>query len=190
MTNCTSIMGLTTAISLCLFVCSVALPLFHLIFTHSSMKLQNISSLMLKYSLFFNVGGLFIMGCAGQFLYAREISSCLGVSWSPFQYELGFSELAIGILGLLCPLLQRQFWLATIIVTSVWLLGASAVHIYTYLLGNGSILNASFVIFWNVFMTAWLVGFYVLHARSWRFFSHARELWRGSRPTAEPSENS
>ncbi len=181
MLDCTSIMGLTTILSLILFICSVGVPLLQLIFSHERMKLQNLSSLMLKYALFFNVGGLFIMGCAGQFFYAHEISNCLGLSWSPFQYELGFSELGIGILGLLCPLFQRQFWLATIMMTSVWLLGASGVHFYYYLLGNESIMNASFVIFWNFFMTIWLITFYVIHARSWRLFGTAAALWRGER---------
>lgn len=188
MTDCTSIMGLTTMLSLGLFVCSVAFPLMQLIFSHERMKLQNISSLMLKYALFFNVGGLFIMGCAGQFLYAKEISSCLGLSWSPFQYELGFSELGLAVLGLLCPLFQRQFWLATIIATSVWLMGASGVHLYYYFQGNESIINASFVIFWNLFMTSWLLTFYVIHTRSWRLFGQAAALWRGGQPSLTTRE--
>ncbi len=183
MTDCTSIMGLTTMLSLGLFVCSVAFPLLQLIFSHERMKLQNISSLMLKYALFFNVGGLFIMGCAGQLLYSREISSCIGMSWSPFQYELGFSELALAVLGLLCPLMQRQFWLATIIATSIWLFGASGVHVYYYFQGNESIMNAIFVVFWNLFMAIWLITFYFIHARSWQMLARARDLWRGSRPS-------
>ncbi len=166
MTECLSFMNLNMILSLILFFLSFAFPILHLLFGPSRLTCEGIAEMFLKYSLFFNVGCLFILGCLGQFLYAPEIAQCIGWSWSPFQYELAFSEMAIGLLGLLSPIFYRQFWLATIIATAVWLLGASAVHIYYLLvLGNVCILNASFVIGWNIVIAVWLLSLYTALAK-------------------------
>lgn len=168
MTDCISFMSLNMILSLFLFFMSLIVPFLQIILVDKRCALQDIPEMMLKYSLFFNVGCLFIMGSTGQFLYGQEISSFIGWSWSPFQYELAFSELCLGILGLLSPLFNKEFWLATIIGSAVWLLGGSAVHLY-YLFsqGNEAILNASFVIIWNIFIVLWLVAFFVAQALVW-----------------------
>lgn len=158
-----SFMNLNMILSLVLFVCSLLFPLIHAFFDHHGLKLTGLSATYVKYALFFNVGCLFIVGGAGQFLYGPEIASSIGWGWSSFQYELAFSELALGILGLIAPLFYREFWLSTIIATSIWLIGASAVHVYDLIaLGNSAILNASFVIGWNVLMSLWLIGLYCI----------------------------
>lgn len=175
MADCVSFMNLNMILSLLLFAISVIIPVFHIIFADKRFSWPNIPEIMIKYSLFFNVGCLFITGFAGQFLYAQEISSCIGWSWSPFQYELAFSELGLGILGLISPIFHKEFWLATIIGAVVWFLGGSAVHLYYLIQGNESILNASFVIVWNIFLALWLIGFYLALCKAWQ---KARSLLR------------
>jgi hypothetical protein len=54
------------------------------------------------------------------------------IGWSagsPFQLELGFASLGIGLLGILCIWLRGWFWLAPVVANSVFLLGAAYVHI-------------------------------------------------------------
>jgi len=40
------------------------------------------------------------------------------------------ANLVVGVLGILCYWIRGNFWLATVIATSVWLLGDAVVHIY------------------------------------------------------------
>jgi len=154
-------MNLNMILSLTLFFISLLLPLCHVIFAAGKISVPTLIEIFIKYALFFNVGCLFIVGAAGQFLYAPEIATCIGWGWSPFQYELAFSELALGILGLIAPIFYREFWLSTIIGAIVWLSGASFVHLYyLYIMGNTMILNASFVIVWNFVLVVWLLCLY------------------------------
>ena len=99
----------------------------------------------------------------GQLFYGPDIAALLGWAWSPFQYELAFSELALAFLGLISPLFKREFWLATIIASSTWLIGGSAVHLYYLILGSQEVLKAGFVIGWNLFIAFWLIGLYSLY---------------------------
>lgn len=175
-------MNLNMVLSLALFFASLVLPLMQMITGSGTMRMGSVLEMFIKYALFFNVGCLFIVGSAGQFLYAQEIATCLGWGWSPFQHELAFSELALAILGLMAPIFYREFWLATIITTSVWLFGASAVHLYYLIeLGDQAVLNASFVIVWNIIIALWLIGLYVLLTKPLLKIFKAFDAWHGRR---------
>ncbi len=153
-----SFMTLNMILSLVLAILSVTIPCLQICVEGGTFR--QLPEMMLKYALFFNVGCLFLLGGAGQFLYGPEISTCIGWGWSPFQYELAFSELGLSVLGLICPLFHKEFWLATIIAGSVWLVGGSAVHLYYLALGNMALLNASFVIVWNLVLVLMLSALY------------------------------
>ena len=160
MAECMAFMQLNMLLSLSLFIVSIIIPLSH--FFNKTFNASSLPVIMLKSALFFNVGCLFITGCAGQLLYGPAIAACLGWSWSPFQYELAFSELALALIGLISPLFHKEFWLATVIAAATWLVGGTAVHIYyLFIEGNQSILNASFVMYWNVFIALWIIGWYI-----------------------------
>ncbi len=162
MTDILSFMTLNMILSLLFFALSIIIPFFVVLFAHPKYDLNELPELLITYALFFNVGCLFLAGCVGQFFYGADIAAEIGWSWSPFQYELAFSELSIAILGFVSPVFDKGFWLATIIATVVWLLGGSAVHLY-YLFaeGNQAVLNASFAIAWNICIAFWLIGLYL-----------------------------
>ncbi len=157
-----SFMNLNMVLSLVLFSLSLLFPLFVIMLWGVGYTAKYIPALLLKHALFFNVGCLFMTGFMGQLLYGPEIAACLAWGWSPFQYELAFSELCLGVLGLISPIFYREFWLATIIGSTVWLLGGAGVHLYYLMIeGNKAILNASFAIGWNIFIAFWLIGLYI-----------------------------
>ena len=163
MTDFMSFMNLNMVLSLVLFSLSIVIPCFVVLFGGIQSSFRYVPELLLKYALFFNVGCLFMTGFMGQLLYGPEIAACLGWGWSPFQYELAFSELCLGILGLISPIFHREFWLATIIGSIVWLIGGSGVHLYYLIVkGNMEVLNGGFVIGWNIFISLWLIGLYVV----------------------------
>jgi hypothetical protein len=56
-------------------------------------------------------------------------SASIGWAPSPFEYEVGMADLTMGVLGVLCLVFRRDFWLATAIGNAVWLLGDAVGHI-------------------------------------------------------------
>ena len=109
MTESISFLNLNMILSLVLFCLSIVVPIFVVIFERQSLKARDIAGLFLPYALFFNVGCLFFLGFMGQLLYGPEIAREINWSWSPFQYELAFSELGLAILGLISPLFRKEF---------------------------------------------------------------------------------
>ncbi len=156
-----TIVSLNMILSLVLFSLSLVVPLLVMLFAGERFDYTALPQLLLSYSLFFNVGCLFLAGFLGQLLYSHEIAATLGWQWSQFQHELGFSELSLAVLGLISPLFHKEFWAATIIATVIWLLGGAGVHIY-----NGAVLNTRFIIGWNIFIALWLIALYCYYVRA------------------------
>ncbi len=153
MTQSISLVTINMIVSLSLFVISVVTPLVHtLILAKTSRVFSDLQEMVLKYSLFFNIGCSFLVGFAAHFLYPLEMAACTGWSESPFQYELGFSELALASMGFLCALFNYEFWLATIIASSIWLLGTASVQLVQH--------GIAFVPCWNIVIAAWHIGLY------------------------------
>ena len=71
-----------------------------------------------------------IVGAIGHLL--RSDAAARSMGWppgSPFQWEVGVAYLGWGVLGLMCPWYGRGFWLATIIMASLFLRGAAVVYV-------------------------------------------------------------
>ena len=61
---------------------------------------------------------------------ADKVAASIGwPAGNPFQTEVGVANLAIGTLGILSYWIRGNFWTAAVIATSVWLLGAAAIHV-------------------------------------------------------------
>jgi Family of unknown function (DUF6790) len=70
----------------------------------------------------------------GHAFLSAQIAASIG--WppgSPFQLEVAFANLSIGILGILCYWIRDNFWTATVISSSIFLLGAAYIHIINIL---------------------------------------------------------
>lgn len=66
----------------------------------------------------------------GHYFKSDEIAGYIGwPAGNPFQKEVAFTNLGLGICGLICYFFRDGFWLATIIFASVFLLGAFSVHV-------------------------------------------------------------
>ncbi len=76
-----------------------------------------------------NVGLGAMWGFIGHTIFAAQIAYSFG--WhagNPFQTEVAVANLAVGTLGILCYWIRGDFWTATVIATSIWLLGAATIH--------------------------------------------------------------
>ncbi len=78
------------------------------------------------------LGGLWAF--MGHYFTADRVAAYIGwPAGNPFQKEVAFTNLAIGSCGLLCFFFRDEFWLATIVFTSIFLLGAFSVHVKSQL---------------------------------------------------------
>lgn len=92
--------------------------------------LAKIAATLLMYQLVFTVGLTGILAGYGHLFRTEEVANQIG--WpaaGPFQIELGFSYLGMGLLGVLSFWYQQDFWLATTIFSTIFLLSSAAIHL-------------------------------------------------------------
>ncbi len=108
-----------------------------------------------------------ILGALPHIIVPDTVAGYIGwTPGSPFQVELGFASLGLGVLGVLCIWLRGTFWLAPAIGRSIFLYGAAYVHlrdIATH--GNLSPGNAGFPLVFDLLIPTIVLGLLVAHAR-------------------------
>jgi hypothetical protein len=94
-----------------------------------------------------------------------QVAQSIGwATGSPFQTEVAFANLAIGILGILCYFFRDNFWVATVIVSSIFLLGAAYVHVINIInYSNHSAGNAGAIFFMDIIGPVILVVLLILY---------------------------
>ena len=101
----------------------------------------------------------------GHLFFANQVASYIGwAAGSPFQSEVAFTNLAFGILGLLCYWIRGNFWTATVIGISVFYLGAAITHISNMIASNNySSGNVGADLVLNILVPLLLVGLLVAY---------------------------
>lgn len=120
---------------------------------------NDLVELFLFYTLVIAVG---IMGCVSFYMhYFRGDKIAKGIGWpigSPFQKEVAFTGLAMGITGLMCIWFDNGFWIATIVFTTVFMWGAAYGHIVEMIKKkNFEPGNAGPVLYFDIFMPLALI---------------------------------
>jgi len=113
-------------------VLSIVGAIIHLSITKQQKSRQYVVDTLLLYSLVFNVGGVgLFVGFIPHVFFPDRAAAFIGwPSGSHFQYEVGFHDGAWGILGFLSIWIRGNFWLATGIGWSFFLLGAAIGHLH------------------------------------------------------------
>ena len=71
-----------------------------------------------------------IVGAYGHIFRGDWVARRIGwPTGSMFQVELGCCCLGMGLLGIMCFWYREEFWLATIVFSTVFLVGAALVHV-------------------------------------------------------------
>ena len=92
---------------------------------------MRIVQIFLLWLLVVDIGIGLIFGFIGHTVFADRTAASIGwPAGNPFQTEVAIANLAFGTLGILCYWSRGQFWTATVIGASVWLLGDAVGHIY------------------------------------------------------------
>jgi len=79
---------------------------------------------------------VFLIGLSGLYAFlghafnADRVAKYIGwPTGNPFQWEVAVSNLSHAVLGFLCIWIRGNFWAATVVASSVWLLGCGVGHI-------------------------------------------------------------
>lgn len=81
---------------------------------------------------------------------------------SPFQWEVGLAGLLIGVLGVMAPMFDRQFQLATVIAFSIFYLGAAVGHVVQMVREHDTAPgNTGFIFWFDVLAPIGLIALYV-----------------------------
>jgi len=110
---------------------------------------RNILEIVTLYLLAINVGigGLFAF--YGHIFMPDMVARSIGwATGSGFQAEIGFANLAFGIVGILCIWLRGNFWLAAAINSLVFNLGAGFVHIRDIMANQNLAVNNAGPVLW------------------------------------------
>jgi hypothetical protein len=127
-------------------------------FTNKPLRKKRIVEIFLLSFLVISVGLGSIWAFIGHFFLPYTVSASIGWSPSPFELEVGFANLAIGVLGILCLWIRGNFWTATVISSSIFLLGAAYGHIINMMqYANYAPGNAGAVLYMDIFGPAILI---------------------------------
>jgi hypothetical protein len=110
-----------------------------------------------------------VSGAVGVFnviphtVFARDVAASIGwPAGNPFQMEVGFANLAIGIIGFAC-FWRYDFWLPALTAKSVFAWGAGLTHLLDIVeSGNLASNNAGPILAWDFLLPVVMITLYVL----------------------------
>jgi len=115
-------------------------------------------------------GVVYLIGWAGigagisHIFFARKTSASIGWAPSPFETEVGFANLAMGIAGVMAAGQPPAFWLALIVVSSIFRIGCGIGHIRQIIQDRNFAPNNTSVLLINFGVPAFLVLGYLAWA--------------------------
>jgi len=148
----------------------------NLIVRHRELDRERTLEIMVLWTLVIGVGVGGLVGAMGHVFLADKIAESIGwPTGSPFQYEVGMANLALGIVGLLCYRFRDNFWLAVILANAVFLVGDGAGHVRDILVNaNLAPFNTGVPLYWDFL-------FPLAQIMLWLMLRKARLLSKASR---------
>ena len=134
------------------FVLSLVVAGLHIYRDKQPRTGKRTAEIFLLWLLVINTGFAGIFAFMGHTFAAREVAESIGwPAGNPFQTEVAVANLAVGTLGILCYWIRGNFWTATVIATSIWLLGAATIHVVEMVNeGNYNPGNAGLVFYMDI----------------------------------------
>ena len=117
----------------------------------------------LKVGLVWLVGVNGIILGSGHLFMPAPTAASIGWPTSRFQWEVGLAGLSFGVAGVMAPSFDRGFWLATIIVFSIFMLGAAVGHVRSMVAEhNFAPGNAGYIFWYDIGAPILLIVLYLL----------------------------
>jgi hypothetical protein len=99
---------------------------------------------------------------SGHLFMPGPVAKVIGWPTSRFQWEVGLASVGYGVAGVMAPAFDRGFWLATIIVFSIFMLGAAVGHVRSMIAEhNFAPGNAGYIFWYDILAPAFLIAMYV-----------------------------
>ncbi|HEX7468292.1 MAG TPA: DUF6790 family protein [Methanobacterium sp.] len=134
-------------------------------FTNKPLDNERIVEIFLLTFLVLSVGIGSIWAFIGHAFISSQVAANIGwAPGSPFQLEVAFANLSIGVLGILCYWIRGNFWTATVISSSIFLLGAAYGHIINMLqFANYAPGNAGAVLYTDIIGSIILIALLIVY---------------------------
>jgi hypothetical protein len=98
------------------------------------------------------IGWAMLGAGVSHLLFGRRISQSIGFQKSPYEIEVGYADLAMGIVALMAGAYSTDFTLAIILASSIYRVGCGLGHIrsmrreYNFAINNTAILAINFLV--------------------------------------------
>lgn len=146
--------------------------LVHFFITGFPNNASEVSSILLLHQFIVTFGLVGIIGVVWNIIYADRTAKDLGWPGGPFQIKYGFSQLGLGIMGILAIWFGGTFWLGVIV--TMYIYGLSGLWSHTAIMVKNkkpdadSIGNIIMCILYMIFLT----GLSILDGGIWVMNSH------------------
>jgi 4-amino-4-deoxy-L-arabinose transferase-like glycosyltransferase len=177
-------------VALRIFIYSI-LPLIiavgHLGLDKSSQSRERKLEIFLLYLFGVGVTGAGIGGFFGHYFISDPVAESIGwPTGNPFQLEVAFANLAVGILGIVAMGRRDGFREATVIAVTVFSVGATVVHVMDIIETGNLAPGNSLQNVGNLLKPALLIGFLVAsrraeHSPDSEVHTSGFDTWRGPR---------
>lgn len=147
------------------WILSVTAPLIHIFFQKDLSPAKIIQTFIL-YQLVFTVGFGGLAGYYAHVFRADETAEYIGwLPGNPFQQEVGYANLMLGLLGLLCIVFRGTFWTATILGFSIWYLANAYGHLKQLIVNqNFAPGNAGIPLYADIFLPLIILSLLVAYS--------------------------
>jgi hypothetical protein len=156
------------AVFIILFVLSFVVAGVHILLDKQQRTSGQMAEILLLWLLVINTGFGGLYAFSGHVFAADEVAASIGwPAGNPFQTEVGVANLAIGSLGILSYWIRGSFRTAAVIATSIWLLGAAAIHVREMMgEGNYNPGNAGTVFYMDIISPVLLMALLIYSRRA------------------------
>jgi len=155
--------------SVSLLVLGLIASFLSLLFEKMSRSKPVVVEALVSYFFLFSIGIGYLNNFVMHTVFAEYTAKFIGWANSPFQLEVGFASLGIGIAGLIAFRQSLSFRLATLIPPAFFLWGAAGGHIYQIeKSGNLAPGNAGAILYTDILLP--IIGFVLLYAQYKSFY--------------------
>ncbi len=111
---------------------------------------------------------VYMIGWAGvgagisHIFFGEKISKSIGFHKDPYEIEVGFAGLSFGIVALLAPHFSTDYWLAIILVSSIYRIGCGFGHIKQIVEDKNYAINNTAILFVDFVVPAFLLTAYLM----------------------------
>lgn len=130
---------------------------------------KEVVEIFLLYFLVVGYGFGSIWGFTGHFFFSDSVARDIGwATGSPFQLELAFYHLGLGVVGILAWWIRDHLWTGLVLAKSIFLYGAAYVHVRDIILfDNYAPSNAGFEVLYlgDLILPTLIVALWIAYQR-------------------------